>query len=184
MPQTIALQRGTTTVSTDNVTSVTLFTQSGGIATRVILNQLGFFFSGSPTAGLIHAVVLHTVSGGQTFMLGILRDTDRRRSYQFPPGASSNSAFLGSATQTAASTSAVWSNFPIMSGTGSTGVGSSDASGVITDYSTGTSAKYSMMPSNFYMGPGDSITMKIFAEVSGGPTTANISYSFTTITES
>jgi len=181
MAQTIAMQRGTTTVTPDDATSVTLFTQSGGTATRVILNQLGFYFSSTPASGTVHAVVLHTVSGGQTFMLGILRDPDRRRSYQFPPGAFTNNAFTGSATQTAASSSAVWSNFPILSGTGSAGVGSSDASGVILDYTTGTSAKYSMMPSNFYIGPSDSISMKILAT---GPTTANISYSFTTITES
>lgn len=183
MPQTIAMQRGTTTVAADNSTSVTLFTQSGGTATRVIVNQVGFYFSATPTTGTVHAVVLHNVSGGQSTMLGILRDPDRRRSYQFPAGAATNNAYMGSATQTAASTSAVWSNSPIIGGIGTTGVGSSDASGVIFDYSTGTSAKYCILPSNFYMGPGDSLSMKIYGDINGVPT-AYISYSFTTITES
>lgn len=185
MAQTIALQRGTTTVQCNGTSSATLFTQSGGTATRVILNQLGFYFASTPAANTVFAGVFHESSGGQSFLLGLIRDPDRRRSYQFVPGAFTQGGFGGTATQTGTSTAAVLSNAPCIGATGSTGIGSSDVNGgVIVEYSTAAGYKYSMMPSNFYIGPSDVISMKIFGDTSGGPVTTYISYSFTTITES
>ena len=72
MAQTIALQRGTTTVAGSGASSVTLFTQSGGTATRVILNQLSFYNSTSASNQSSKVIVYLTSSGGQTSVIGFL----------------------------------------------------------------------------------------------------------------
>jgi len=184
MAQTIALQRGTTTVTSNGTSSATLFTQSGGTATRVILNQLGVYYSSEPNEGSAFVVVYHNISGGQSLMLGLMRDTDRRRSNQFVPGASSENPFLGSATQTGTTTAVALNRAPTIGSSGTTGVGSSNANAVAIDYSSAATPRYASMPSNFYMGPGDSLSLKTYAILDGNPVTANITYSFTTITES
>ena len=182
MPQTIALQRGTTTVTSNSTSSVTLFTQSGGIATRVILNQLGLFFSNDPDDGTSVAV-FHNISGGQSLLIGFIRDSDRRRSTQFIPGATPENPFLGTATQVSTTTAVVLASAPNIGGNGATGVGSSPANGVSIDYASNTNSRLSAMPSNFYIGPGDSLSLKVYASRSETPLTASITYSFTTITE-
>ena len=185
MPQTIALQRGTTTVTGNGTDSVTLFTQSGGTATRVILNQLGAYFSADFNQ-TTSVAVFHNVSGGQSFLLGLLRDSDRRRSCQFAPGAATNNAFAGNVGQTAAGTFEQRSMMPSIGSGGTSGVGSAAANAVVIEYygTTTANAKFAIFPSNFYMGPGDSISVKVLASTDDTARTANISYSFTTITES
>jgi hypothetical protein len=178
MPQTIALQRGTTTVAGNDTTYVTLFTQSGGIATRVIVNQLGIFFSSAPNTP-IRINVLHDSSGGQSTLLGSLRDVGQRRSVQFTPAA--NDPFAGNVGQTSTSGFKQRPRHPIVGSNGASGVGSANTGSTQIEYYETTDANfyYSILPSNFYMGPGDSLRMIV-----EGGSTANISYSFTTITES
>lgn len=178
MAQTIALQRGTTSVTADG-TIVTLFTQSGGTATRVILNQLSWYLNAIQNSGSPTAIVLHTSSGGQTSVLGYYRRTNGSMySGQFLIGGN-NSAWNSTG---AASTGNISSN-PAMTG-GSGGMGNDQPS---LEYS-GTSTYTSSMPSTFYIGPGDSIKIKIYSSAGTGKSfvyrTANIGYSFTTITES
>jgi len=184
MPQTIALQRGTTTVTANGTDSVTLFTQSGGIATRVILNQLGAFFSADFNQNTSFAV-FHNVSGGQSFLLGLMKDSNRRRSCQFAPGAASNNAFAGNVGQTSTSAFTQRSMMPSMGSNGTSGVGSAAASQIQIEYYGTTDANhhFAIFPSNFYMGPGDSLSLKVAALNDETARTANISYSFTTITE-
>lgn len=179
MPQTIALQRGTTTVSAaGGNSSVTLFTQSGGTATRVILNQLGIFFSSNPTDN-VRAAVFHNSNGGQSTLLGYLTDNGRRQSCQFTPAA--NDPFSGNVGQTSTNAFKQRPRLPVIASSAATGIGSGGATSIQIEYyeTTDSNFYYAIIPSNFYIGPGDSISMKIEA----GPT-ANISYSFTTITES
>jgi hypothetical protein len=150
----------------------------------VILNQLGIYFSNSPDNGANNITVLQNISGGQSLLIGYIRDTDRRRSTQFIPGAASENPFFGNPTQTATSSAAVLNRTPNLGSSGTTGVGSAGAGNISLDYSSNSTGHWTIMPSNFYMGPGDSLSIKISAEFGGGPLTANITYSFTTITES
>lgn len=183
MAQTIALQRGTTTVTGNGTTEVTLFTQSGGTATRVILNQLGASISEVPTNAFM--TLIHQVSGGHDFVLGILKfGSSGARSFQFPSGASPNQAFSGSSALTSTSASKLISIMPVINSDGTSGVANVSPSGVFVDWATSAAdTRMAILCSNFYMGPSDSLRIRCRAD-GVSTTTATISYSFTTITES
>lgn len=184
MAQTIAMQRGTTTVSATGISEVTLFTQSGGIATRVILNQLGASISEVPNHA--YMTLIHQVSGGQAFVLGILKyATSGPRSFQFAPGVSSANPFAAVPMLNSTSNSLGRSSNPVIHSDGSNGVANITPSSVNVSWPDGsTDTRYSMLCSNFYMGPGDSLLVRCRADINSGTATATISYSFTTITES
>jgi hypothetical protein len=189
MPQTIALQRGTTTVTTDSSSVVTLFTQSGGTATRVIVNNLGVYFTTSPNSGNVSIMLLISQSGGQDMVIGQIISPDRTRSYQFLAGSSTNNSFAGvGLSQFNSSNNNVVPNTPIIRSNGSNGVASTGSASIGVVYSSLQGTQLAVLNSNFYMGPNDSIKMKMFAQYQSGKsvlsTTGNISYSFTTITES
>jgi hypothetical protein len=189
MPQTIALQRGTTTLTGDGTTSVTLFTQSGGIATRVIVNQLSFFFSSALDANAdMRGIVYHQSSGGQGSVLGILKNTQGTTSLkavQFPVGSFTNNPWTGlSPTATALPFMGV----PYIGSTNATeDMLTSPTGSVNNTYSSTSNERGSAITQNFYIGPGDSIRIKFNARTNvndvSTPTTVNIGYSFTTITE-
>lgn len=183
MAQTIALQRGTTTVTTDGTTAVTLFTQSGGIATRVIFNALGISFATAANTGGVYIALFHQQSGGQATLIGYLNTNNTTKNYQFNPGASPDNDFLGVYSS---GQNSIMPAAPVLrSGASSM---SANAGSVSFTYQGGSNTQLSLMAKNFYMGPGDSLFMKIDARYQSGKsqstTTANISYSFTTITES
>lgn len=190
MAQTIALQRGTTSLVANGTNSVTLFTQSGGTATKVIFNQLGFYFDQTPTVGTnIQANVIQSVSGGQGAIIGRLLTNFYSNSFQFPPGGQPNTPFTGVGVGIGSTSqgSPIWNSPVIYTGT-SGGLGAAPANGVSIDFH-GTSATYfAVMSNQFYMGDGDSITMKIRGLYQSGKNqfgrTAYISYEFVTITES
>lgn len=184
MAQTIATQRGSTTLTSNNSSTVTLFTQSGGLATRVILNQLGWWFSANEPDQNVSAVLIHNISGGGAFVLGYLRDADKRRSYQFAPGATGDSPWNFGPTQTGTSTAIAMPRGAVIGGSDASLPAGGNASSVIVDWTNQSGGKYMMLPSNFYMGPSDSLSMKIYGERTGTYLTANITYSFTTVTES
>ena len=185
MAQTIALQRGTTTVSTSGSASATLFTQSGGTATRVIKNQLGLYFSPTIDQNGVYIAVFHNVSGGQSFLLGHFYRSAYNQSYQFTPGAPSDSQFVATGTGTSNTLVPI---MPIITSNGSSGVGSANADNIGVNWPNSNSPAWSLFPANFYMGPSDSISIKVYAKRASGKSvisvTAYISYSFTTITES
>jgi hypothetical protein len=184
MAQTIALQRGTTTLTANGTDSVTLFTQSGGTATRVILNQLGASLSNVPNNA--YMTLIHQVSGGQTFVLGILKyGSSGARSFQFAPGASSANPFAAIPMLTSTSNSGGRAPTPIIHSDGSDGVANIAPNIVSVTWPTGAAEdRYGMLCSNFYMGPSDSLRIRCKADLGEGYPTATISYSFTTITES
>lgn len=189
MPQTIALQRGTTSVTSDSSSVVTLFTQSGGTATRVIVNNLGVYFTTLPNSGSVSMLLYISQSGGQDMVIGQLSTSDRTRSYQFLAGSSTNNSFMGvGLSQSSSSNNNVVPSTPQIRSTGSNGVASANANQISVVYSSLSTTQLAVLNSNFYMGPSDSIKMKIQASVTSGKsvisTTGNISYSFTTITES
>jgi hypothetical protein len=188
MPQTIALQRGTTTVTTNGETQATLFTQSGGIATRVIPNAIGVFFSNpQPQASVLLCGIYCTISGGQTLLVGYMHlgSGFYARSFQFP---------ISSIPNTGPS-NGVWnSNNTIVSSTNPTitnnatlGIGDLSITSLSINYPLGNNPRMAMLPSSFYIGPSDIIRIRVYGLAQSGksqiPTTANITYSFTTITE-
>lgn len=184
MPQTIALQRGTTTVTANSTSAVTLFTQSGGLATRVIVNQLAVSFSDLVDETQTTVGVYHESSGGQTSLIGLFRRTDATsiRALQFPVGAFTNNNWGG----TPFPSSSEYSNqLPIIfQGSTAGDMFSSNPNSIQAVYSNPTHLRFAVLPSNFYIGPNDSIRIKIRGfNTSSGATTATISYSFTTITE-
>jgi len=184
MAQTIALQRGTTTVAGSGASSVTLFTQSGGTATRVILNQLSFYNSTSASNSSSRVLVYLTSSGGQTSVLGYLFGSNGTGySYQFLPGGGNSNVGAGVST-------AVLGQCPVIqSSNTSADIGTPNPSNVSASFDTSTGRNQAIFPSNFWMGPSDSIKIKAYQSYTSGKSTlqvatVNIGYSFTTITES
>ncbi len=193
MAQTVALQRGSTTVTSDGTSTVTLFTQSGGTATRVIVNRLGITFSSNIDTGqFCHIIFYMTQTGSTTLTLGILRrQSGGNRSWQFLPGVSTNNSFTGAFVNSAVPLSVYLPTNPLLNGSGTSGTASGAASTTTVEYAgTGTQPAtiVNLLNSNFYMGPSDLVGMKIYAASTSGKSyinpTATISYSFTTITES
>lgn len=193
MAQTVALQRGSTTLASDGTSTVTLFTQSGGTATRVIVNRLGVTFSNAVDTGqFCHIVFFMTQTGSSTLMLGLLRrQSGGNRSWQFLPGNSTNNAFTGGSINSSTPVTNFLQTNPLINGSGTNGTASGAANTLTTEYASTTSQGQTVtniLNSNFYMGPSDLVGMKIYAASTSGKSyinpTATISYSFTTITES
>jgi hypothetical protein len=186
MAQTVALQRGTTSVTANGTSSVTLFTQSGGTATRVIVNSLGMTFSPDPNTGQAVVVTLTvTPSGGQTLILGYLRSTSNNRAIQFTPAGSPQNQFYGQPIYAGSP----YSLMPNINGNSTSGTGASASNAVgMTYVSNSTGNPQNAISPNFYIGPSDVVAMKGYCPYTSGKsvlsTTMSISYSFTTITES
>lgn len=176
MAQTILIQRGTTTATGDSsATAVTLFTQSGGLGTRVIINQLSF----SPAAGTSNTdtkVLLNILSSG---------------GYSNPVGfwwGNSNSVSQG--CWSVGVSGDVWgANASAASAIQPNGFGSNDSpngagmgSYNMSQLRFGISNGNSYGPTNFWIGPSDAVQIRVWR--SSGTATYNIGYSFTTITES
>lgn len=186
MAQTIALQRGTTSVSADNTSSVTLFTQSGGTATRVIINSLVMTFSPTPNSSTTQSVGFYvTSSGGKTSVIGLIKASANNIAMQFTPAGSPNNQFLAiplSAGNPYSAMAHITSNST--SGTGGGGASTIN----INNTQNSTGLPQNMVSPNFYIGPSDIVLLKANVLYSSGkgtsPCTMSISYSFTTITES
>lgn len=169
MPQTVAMQRGTGSITNNQF--VTLFTQSGGLATRVILNQLTWYF-GNGNLDYPQINLIHLSSTGASSVIGYWQFytlTGARQGQMMP---TPNSAPLERLTNG-------WSSVAGAYGSNSNQwMGAT--SGINTNVSDGTSRSY--MPQNCWIGPSDSLRL-VFTEGSGG-FTMTYGYSFTTITES
>lgn len=190
MAQTVALQRGTTTVSGNNG-SATLFTQSGGTATRVILNNLSFY-SATPCYSGMYITLGLVQSGGQSSIIGQIRDAQTgalgRYSTQF--FTTGNNQAQGMQFQSQGITGTFFNSQTLLTGsTSNTDIGATNQSSTFLAVPlTSNYQKFSFCPQNFYMGPSDSLIVKTsWYNISGKSVvyaTVNTSYSFTTITES
>jgi hypothetical protein len=186
MAQTVALQRGTGTVGVNG--SATLFTQSGGISTRVILNQLAFYAGGtwaSPSMTLVHVV-----SNGSTNLIGWWRAPSGSSGQLCPnpngSGPTQSTMSWNSASATALSASA---NGGYLTGNSTTYPGSSFQPSIPALYTNYYSMNYgSYAPQNFWIGPSDSLLFRAYDYTldrdGGGGNGATYAYHFTTITES
>jgi len=169
MAQTITIQRGTTTVS--NGSNTLLFTQSSGTATRVIMNMVSFYSSGQTSSPTLTVYMASSTGGGS--IIGYWKTNNNVWQGQLTPA---NNGYG-----------------PLQYGGNS---GSLPISGQINanggpQYLTNeltanvnfvsSSSNFSYMPSNFYLGPSDSIRLGWYDNNGNSLTVA---YSFTTITES
>lgn len=172
MAQTVATQRGT--VSANGRT--TLFTQSGGNSTRVILNQVVWYIDSVSAISGVTAHLSHVSSSGPVSIIGFYNDSNRGYNLSYPSfqlmpnsngtGPIQGGGYLGSGYTNGVIFSA--------SGSGADWIGSRGANSI----SIGMNGNvYSYMPQNYWIGPGDSIAFT-------SSYSATVGYHFTTITES
>tara|TARA_R110002126_G_scaffold70349_2_gene177137 strand:- start:80 stop:631 length:552 start_codon:yes stop_codon:yes gene_type:complete len=183
MAQTIALQRGSTTVAGSGGSSATLFTQSGGTATRVIIN--GLAIKNTTTSNGNAAYLGVAQSGGSVFWgvaIKSLGSSLTIAGFDFYPGVSNMSGAQRASTQFTQTGALVVGNnnaniFPANDNPASYTVLSTDnATAIISSQSS-----FENCPQQFWIGSGDAVVMRVFANTGG---TITIGYSFTTITES
>jgi hypothetical protein len=189
MAQTVALQRGTGTVGVNG--SATLFTQSGGISTRVILNQLAFYATSgywlTPTMTLVHVV-----SNGSTNVIGWWKPSGSPGSGQLTPnpngsGPTQTTSSLNPNNSYVHNTTA---NGGAMVGTYSAYPGSYSQPAMFAYYFySSNNDRGSYAPQNFWIGPSDSLLFRAYDYTydqngGSGGYGATYAYHFTTITES
>lgn len=169
MAQTIAMQRGVVSCPNDGI--VTLFTQSGGTSTRVIFNQLTWFYN--QTSANTNGVITYYNASGGSSIIGFLRNNQSSSQMQFM-----TTDFGMLSYNNGSSTSPVFSSLGNNAGASYIGANTGSAA---PQPNTPSGACLSNMPTNFWIGPSDSIKFTWYHADSG---TATVSYSFTTITES
>ena len=186
MAQTIAVQRGTTTVASDGTSKVTLFTQSSGIATRVILVGVSANTSGGTGVNMALGLNINVNAGGNYLPVALMKGNNQSLRYlNMFPGASTtgNSSFFGGTAgtleQIMTSTATVGSTTDGGFGANVAGNGQIHLSGNVVPTFNQTPINY--VPAQFWMASGDALTASVFL-TSGY--TATIIYHFVTITES
>ena len=177
MAQTVAIQRGiTSVVATSTGAETTLFTQSGGAATRVIINQLTFYSPNTQVARLFVLTLNFNSSGGYKSPFIYMRGNGVS-AMTFIPGPTDSAAATQQTGTTAVGGLALLSNTAT-----STGVSMGNLSSSLLYLGTASDNMFQTGPTNFWMGPGDSISVKL--SINADTPTCPIGYSFTTITES
>lgn len=185
MAQTIAAQRGSTTVTCDGQTSVTLFTQSTGTATRVILNSVSWSTPNGTNYPRCSLMININGTGNET-CVALLSSTN--------PSSSGGQTMFPNSTYSPLTGMQSTSNYisrwlPVnQSGSGSNMLGKNLTNGYWTiagpngATQASTEGSLEFVPSQFWMNSGDSLRFRCYR---GGTTeSATIYYSFTTITES
>jgi len=183
MAQTIAMQRGTTTITANGTGPTTLFTQSGGTATRVIINGISGY-SGSNynywcmmlsitnTGTSVNLPVAFKSTGGTFGACGGFFFLSGLGAASNGAAQKANTAATGTSAAVLLSNANTWprSGDPVI-------VSVNDA--LTPNGSSG--AVYEYCPQNFWIGPGDSVCLGLYN--SGGGST-NVAWNFTTVTES
>jgi hypothetical protein len=189
MAQTVALQRGTTTVTGNGSDYANFFTQSGGTATRVILNGVACYTQTGTDYQIFAALVVKSAgSATNVFTVGAKSfNNGTSAGFDFSPmdGISDN---IGGYSPT--STNAIGNKQAILglnSYTGATFGGSTFgdyvavSSGGTSINRNGGSITFNSVPRDFWIGPSDVVSMKL---IGGNSRIWTVAYSFTTITES
>lgn len=184
MAQTIALQRGSTSITWNGTTAYTLFTQSGGTATRVIIGGVSAY---STNNGSINMAMFVKQSGTSNYLTIGYKGVGT--------ASSSNSLdFYGGSAITPlpaqpASTNNSAGGTPILVNSNGGFFGAGDISNtavqaINSQFSNSNSFfQFEVCPQQFWIGPGDSVVMKFF-NYSSAAATGIVAYTFTTITES
>jgi hypothetical protein len=183
MAQTVAAQRGSTTVAGTGIAFLTLFTQSTGVATRVILNTLSARHDGSTLSRL--ALLINVNGSGNYSLVALKAGSSANRtvySINMMPGSSYQP--VGSAGN---SSTNFYGDRWVIQGTQANRFVGTDIQNNrwelygpegIFQSSTGVSIDY--VPSQFWMNNGDTLSLLAY---NSNEYTTNIVYSFTTITE-
>lgn len=182
MAQTIAAQKGNGTVASNGTTALTLFTQSTGIATRVILNSVSFTCPtglSNPTMSLV-INVNGTGNRVPVAIIGIAGlGLNLFGAAMFPSQQSEKS------TMSLGTSDAFHTNHIILgSGKASQTIGTEVNANALrmggneVNYEV-TQNSFQIVPSQFWMNAGDVLEYRCF-----GSDTATVTWSFTTITES
>lgn len=177
MAQTVAVQAGGIAHAWTNTNTSTLFTQSGGTSTRVIINQLQFYCVDGGTPATVGIYLQSAASGTMSMIGGVKFIYQSMYTFQAWGGGSQpiDTAYGNSGT----GPYGVPSGYVVGSGSSGGTVGSIGASGV-NIYTPYNYQEFVYFPSSFYMANGDSV--KLRGNWSGN--SGNCYYSFTTITES
>lgn len=184
MAQTIAAQRGTTTVTGNGSTSATLFTQSTGTATRVILNCVSTKHD-EVTSDFLTMTLLINVNGTGNLAIVAQKQsstsTNGRYGLAMMPGSN-----LHPVTTTTYNTNPyvdrwVQAQVGVKEYLGTTSYYRSSWYGPNGINNQGYLTSWDNVPSQFWMNSGDSLILKYYNSLSN---TVDILYSFTTITES
>lgn len=182
MAQTIAAQRGSTTVSANGTTNVTLFTQSSGTA-RVILNSLSCWTTNGGTQPKA-ALLLNSNSSGVYLPIAFqtIGSTAAIGGLTFFPGQSP--AYSGQIPSSAAGEPN--SFVPVSSASSAVAIslasGNTTMVGLTGNTSSDSNFCFSTVPSTFWLNSGDSLVFRCYFFRSPFET-ATVLYSFTTITE-
>lgn len=172
MAKTIAMQRGTASIS--STSPVTLFTQSGGYATKVICNQLVFYAASGNLYYPVVELALYSASGPRTSLGIIYTSSSSTGAIQFLPHAGQHNAAhpIGQYNQQYGTV-----NTSVGNATSGTSTGTSPNPGY---YQAGSLSIMINVPTEFYIGPSDSLVAK-YQNDNGS--NIQVGWSFTTITE-
>jgi hypothetical protein len=187
MPQTIATVRGTGSGS--NTGSATLFTQSGGNATRVIFNQFAAYSSNANAHSDLNFTMNHVVSNGSSNIIGWYKGLGNgSSSFQLFPNP--NSTGPGQTVPYINSVNSAFSSNVNggISGTGGNYPGNSHTVGIELPVNGSSYRVCSYAPQNFWIGPNDSVVIRwVYGSYWNGDSyispNINYAYHFTTITE-
>ncbi len=173
MAQTIAMYRGTGSLAS-GTTNTTLFTQSGGSATRVISNSVVFYVNAINQN--LYASVTVTPSTGVAYVVGHGLWTAAGVQFTIADNVSAFSQSLGA-------TPAPMYNFAQIT---QNTVANYAPGNVVHPYdvtinTTTSNTRGGGLPGNFWIGSGDSVVLRINSATQA---ITAYSYSFTTITES
>jgi len=179
MAQTIAMQRGTTTVNCNGVNRYVLFTQSGGNATRVIINGLASYADSNANYWIILLSILN--SGTSIYLpVGIKAQgqTSSGGIAYLPNNINGNTGAQRASTTDTINGVSGWSpnvnTWPRAEGV----VFATQQSASMTG--SGNTA-YEFCPQNIWLGNGDSLVATLFNSAS---LNAYLAWNLTTITES
>jgi len=182
MAQTIAMQRGSLSVTADQTWN-TLWTQSSGVAARVIPNQINGNWVYSGTGSTIYFQLAIVSSGGSGQILSMTQGMyySQFNSWQIPcTGNQSGSIVYGQSPS-------YFNSFGIVGGSS----GSTPYNASLTNVSLQMPVTGQSSPApvgQFFLGNGDSVRVRAYGLRPSGKGTSNnvmqIYWNFTTITES
>ena len=183
MAQTVAIQRGSGTVTIDGSSKLTLFTQSSGTATRVIVG--GIFVSFPNTySGTVYAVSIN-VNGSGNYIPVILRkhsDAGSCRTLNTFPNSESaiGTSFTGSPNVSGSSS---WGlSYTCDNPSGFAGQVASAQAAIYGANLYGPYIPLNISPGQFWMANGDSLVINAYNSYGAG--SATVVWHFVTITES
>jgi hypothetical protein len=188
MAQTISIQRGTVSLTPSGSSPVTLWTQSGGTATRVIFGSIsGWFTQSITTSGSTTFALAFTPSGASyEIMVGYMAVKPSTTTYGFAilPGQGAPSAQIST-------TSSAYSTLPSATVLTSVNSGATLFANMNPSYLrilmpgnrySDYQSQFQSFPDNFWIGPGDVVQINCSNYSSGG--TLYLTYEFVLVTES